>query len=226
VVRYRWDHEEERTMDFGDVWLALGIDLQLLQGALMFLYRNDQHFQVIEEAGSYRLELVAPLLEARPACGDKPFRVGIHLIGTLAIGTDPAQPFDAWVRLQPGVAADNPEMMPKGTLSFVEVESVTPSLAHDKLAENFSPSSAGVGKVLAAFRFDVFRDLLVEATRVIHPPLHEDEEVTVDPTEFACDFWPAQPATIRRSSTRRSRTASPNLSWTPRTSWPRASLST
>ena len=41
-------------MDFGDVWLALGIDLQVLQGALMHLYKNDPKFQVIEEAGAYR----------------------------------------------------------------------------------------------------------------------------------------------------------------------------
>ncbi|MFP3902408.1 MAG: DUF3892 domain-containing protein [Acidimicrobiia bacterium] len=189
-------------MNFGDVWMALGIDLQVLQGAVTHLYRERPDFQVIEDPGAYRLELVIPTIEVRPECGDLPHRMGVHLLGNLFLGdsTD-ALLFDAWVRLAPAVADPVPEPegngLPAGTLSFVDVESVTPEFAGEPLAEAFAPDGA-IGSVLAGFRFDLFSGLLDSATRILHPPADPEDPVDIDLDEFAVDFWLGQPAPLRR----------------------------
>lgn len=184
-------------MNFGDVWMALGIDLSIVQGAVTHLYRDKPDFQVIEKPGEFRLELIIPAIETRPECGPKPFRMGIHLIGNLFVGALP-DPFlfDAWVRLAPGVVRDENDN-PFGTLDFVEVENVTPPRARPQLTKEFEPEGK-IGKALAGFRFDLFTALMESATKILHPPIDPDAEVTADPAEFAVDFWLGKPAPIRR----------------------------
>jgi hypothetical protein len=190
---------EEQPMNFGDVWMALGADLAIVQGAVAHLYREKPEFQVIEQPGA-RLELVIPVIETRPACPPRPFRMGIHLVGDLFLdGTPGSLLFDAWVGLAPGVVADE-DGMPFGTLAFVAVENVKPDFARPALEAQFAADGA-IGKVLAGFRFDLFTALLENVTKILHPPAPDadpDAEVTVDPAEFAIDFWIGQPAAIRR----------------------------
>ena len=148
-------------MDFGDVWMALGMDLSVLQGAVNHLYREDPAFSVVEGTG-FRLELVIPTFEIRPACGPKPYRVGIHLLGNLFIGTQPALLFDAWVGLTPGVIVGDDDI-PVGTLRFVEVENVTPDFAKAQLEAQFADDGR-IGKVLSTFSLPLFKNLLASAT--------------------------------------------------------------
>lgn len=182
-------------MEFGDIWMALGIDVSVLQGAVTHLYREDPGFQVVEGPG-YRLELVIPLIEVRPACGPKPYRMGIRLIGTLTLEGDPNPfHFDAFVRLDPVVLTDG--AIPAGGLSFVEVEDVVPAFTRASLEAEFAPDGK-IGKVLSARRLDLFGAMLDAATRILHPPPDPEDPVDIDPGEFAVDFWLGQPAPMRR----------------------------
>lgn len=119
-------------MDIGQNWMAFGLDLQLLQGAILHLYKVKPEFQAIEGevAGiAFRLELVAPAIEARPPCGPLPYRIGIHLVGDLYLAGGPnAVRFDAWVRLDPTVVT-GAGAMPFGALVFGGVESIVPEPA-------------------------------------------------------------------------------------------------
>ena len=138
-------------MEFGEIWLALGIDLGTLQGAITHIYRETPTFQVVDREG-FTLELVIPLIESRPACGPKPYRMGIRLIGVLHLDGDPINyHFDAFVRLDPTVVTDAAGM-PSGVLSYVEVEDVVPDFARPGLEAEFAPTGA-VGSVLDARRF-------------------------------------------------------------------------
>jgi len=193
-------------MDVGQNWLVLGLDLQLLQGAIMHLYKTKPEFQAIDGTvgpTTYRLELVAPAIEPRPACGGLPYRVGIHLLGDLFIGgsTTPNR-FDAWVRLDPAVVVGD-DGMPFGALVFGEVESIEPAGAKDDLEKVFEPGGS-VGDALADLELDLFTGLLDAVTRVLHPPADDDPEddeeppVEIDPAEFAVAFEVGEPASMRR----------------------------
>ncbi len=193
-------------MDVGQNWLVLGLDLQLIQGAVMHLYKTKPEFQSISGTVlgfAYRLELVAPVIEPRPACGDLPYRVGIHLLGDLYIGdsTTPNR-FDAWVRLDPTVVT-GAGGMPFGALVFGGVESIEPAAAKATLEEEFQPGG-GVGDSLADMKLDLFTGLLDAVTRVLHPPVDDDPDddeeppVDIDPTEFAVAFEVGEPASMRR----------------------------
>lgn len=190
-------------MDIGENWMALGLDLQLLQGAILHLYKEKPEFQVLEGevAGfAFRLELVAPAIEARPPCGPLPYRIGIHLVGDLYLagGTDAVR-FDAWVRLDPTVVA-GAGGMPFGALASGGVESVVPEPARAELEKTFQPGGS-VGDALAGLQLDLFSGLLDAITRVRHPELVPDDPdlpVVVDPTEFAVAFEVGEPASMRR----------------------------
>ena len=182
-------------MDFGDVWLALGIDLELVQGAVTHLYKVDPEFQVIDKPGAYHLELVVPKIEARPECGDKPYRIGIHLLGTLTVGDPPVDLlFDAWVRLAPALSPE--PMASREAPSRSSRWRASSAGAKSELAKQFEPTDRSARSWPSSS--SMCSALLDSATRVIHPPDKPEDPVTVDPAEFAFDFWPAQPATIRR----------------------------
>lgn len=190
-------------MDIGQNWMALGLDLQLLQGAILHLYKVKPEFQAIEGevAGfAFRLELVAPEIEARPPCGPAPYRIGIHLVGDLYLAGSPnAVRFDAWVRLDPTVVT-GADSMPYGALVFGGVESIVPEAAKAELEKTFQPGGT-VGDALADLQLDLFGGLFDAITRVRHPDLvpdDPDEPVPVDPTEFAVAFEVGEPASMRR----------------------------
>jgi hypothetical protein len=193
-------------MDVGQNWLVLGLDLQLLQGAIMHLYKTKPAFQAIDGSVgtvTFRLELVAPVIEPRPACGDLPYRIGIHLLGDLYIAgsTSPAR-FDAWVRLEPDVVTDA-DGMPFGALVFDGVESIEPPAAKGELEKVFQPGGT-VGDALAGLKLDFFTALLDAVTRVLHPPVDDDPDddeeppVDIDPNEFEVAFEVGEPASMRR----------------------------
>lgn len=184
-------------MDFGDIWMALGLDLQVLQGAVTHLYRTSPAFSVIEGAG-YRLELIIPAVEVRPVCGTLPYRMGIHLVGDLYLGNNPSVVFDAWVRLDPAVVTDPATGIPAGALRFVGVESIKPAFAKDALAAEFADDGS-IGKVLSTFTLPLFDSLLASATAIVNPNADPDApDPPPDPSLFAVDFWLGQPGAIRR----------------------------
>jgi len=190
-------------MDFGDVWMALGIDFSVVQGAVNFMYKNDPEFQVVEKKDVYRLELLQPQIEARPPCGPVPYRMVLHLSGNLHIeGQNADLLFDAAVVLNPALAADA-DGNPVGVLSYGGIEGIQPAFARAELDAVFQPDGT-VGKKLAGMELPVFGGLLDAATRVLHPPVDpdpdDDEEppVTIDLNEFALAFSIGQPAPLRR----------------------------
>lgn len=183
-------------MEFGDVLVALGLDLRLLQGAASHIYLRDESLQTIEGEG-FRLDLAVPLIETREPCGPLPFRMGIHLLGDLFIGaeTTPIQ-FDAFVRLTPDVADDD-DGMPVGVLAFDAVEFVKPEFALEPLAAEFEPGGR-IGDVLANLQLPLLKSLLESATRAFDPPADPDAEVEVDPADWAVAFSLGQPAELPR----------------------------
>lgn len=176
-------------MDFGAALVLFGLDLDLFQGIVTFLYDVDPRFRTLEgEDGSFRLELEMPAIETR----EDPFRMGVHLSGQLFLGTDPdPRVFDAWVRLVPE-KVEGADGIPVGALRFEEVEEVIPAFAEAQVAQSFGPDGA-IGEVLAAFEFPVFESLL----RSAHEQLF-GEGPELDPAAFETAFYLGHPAPIRR----------------------------
>jgi hypothetical protein len=176
-------------VELGSALLLFGLDVELLQGTLNFLYQNLPPFRTVEDpAGGWRLELDQPQLETRTEGG---FRLGVHLSGGLFLGDDPdARVFDTWVRLRPEVGADD-EGFPVGTLRFDGVEEVVPALAEQAVANAFGPEGP-IGSALDALSLDVFRSLLEGA----------QEQLVgggdVDLSAFSTAFYLGRPAPIPR----------------------------
>jgi len=190
-------------MDLGDVWMALGIDFSVVQGAVNFMYKNDPDFQVVDKPGAYRLELLQPQIEARPPCGPVPFRMVLHLSGNLHIVSSGADLlFDAAVLLDPKRGNDK-DGNPVGVLAYGGIEGIQPAFAQGELDAQFQPDGT-VGKKLAAMELPVFDGLLDAATRVINPPPPSDDDdeeeppVDIDLSLFELEFSIGQPAAMRR----------------------------
>lgn len=176
-------------MELGSALLLFGLDVELLQGTLNFLYENLPPFRTVEDpAGGWRLELDQPQLETRT---EGVFRLGVHLSGGLFLGDDPdARVFDAWVRLRPEVSTDD-DAFPVGTLRFDGVEEVVPALAEQAVANAFGPEGP-IGSALDGLSLDVFRSLLEGA---------QDQLVgggDVDLSAFSTAFYLGRPAPIPR----------------------------
>jgi len=183
-------------MDFGDVLIALGLDLRLLQGAVSHIYLRDESLQHLAGDG-FRLDLAVPLVETREPCGPLPFRMGVHLLGDLFIGTQPVPvQFDAYVRLAPGVLDDDAGM-PVGALRFDGVEFVKPDAARTQLVAAFQPGGR-IGDLLAGLQLPLFENLLESATRAFQPPADPDDPVEVHPADWSVALSLGQPAELPR----------------------------
>lgn len=186
-------------MDLGDVLVALGLDLQVLQGAVNQVYLRSPALQRVDGPdGLYHLDLAVPLLEVREECLDVlPFRMGLHLQGDLYVGTAPDPLlFDAWVRLHPDVAEDD-DGLPVGVLVAGDVESVTPEGARGAVADAFAPDGT-VGQALAAMQLPLFGELLTSVTAIFTPPVDPDAEVAVVPGDWAVALRLGEPAELPR----------------------------
>ncbi|HUG86802.1 MAG TPA: hypothetical protein VMM13_19690, partial [Euzebya sp.] len=179
-------------MDFGSALLLFGLDLDLLQGIISFLYEIDPRFRTLEDDdGSFRLDLDEPRIETRPETDMASFRMGVHLTGRLFLGEDPdPRLFDTWVRLRPEVVPQD-EGPPVGGLRFDGVEEVVPAIAQQSVEQAFGPDGA-IGAALEAFELPVFADLITSAGEQLSPG------VEVDPEDFEVAFYLGRPAPIRR----------------------------
>ena len=181
-------------MEMGTVKIAVGIDIEVINGILRHVYREStlsapidlNIFTTSNTLPFLRAQLAQPVAELRNP--DTVPQLGVRLTGTVSLlGAEPST-FNAWIEVLPQVVAVEDEA-PQAGILLGELEDVQPTWFQPVLKSLLEEK---VNPILAAVMLPVYGGLIEQLEAAFDEPPPRDE--------WSAGFFIGKPSNIERPS--------------------------